>query len=44
MNMINKMQMRIVVLSKVLDRSITVMNRKYYNRLCTKIMSTQINI
>jgi hypothetical protein len=39
----NKFQIETVLLSKVLDRSITTMNMIYCNRLSSKIMSTQIN-
>jgi hypothetical protein len=44
MNMTNALQIKIALLSQVLDRSIIVMNNKYYNRLSSKIMHTQINI
>jgi hypothetical protein len=44
MNMNNKFQTEIAVLSKVLDRSIITINSKYYNRLSSKIMPTQINM
>jgi hypothetical protein len=44
MNMINALQIKIVVLSQILDRFITTMNNKYCNRLSSKIMPTQINI
>jgi hypothetical protein len=37
------MQIETTVLSKVLDRSITAMNKKHCNRLSHKIMPTQIN-
>jgi hypothetical protein len=39
MNMTNS-----IVLSQVLNRSIIVINSKYYSRLSTKIMPTQINM
>jgi hypothetical protein len=42
--MTNTLQIKIVVLSQVIDRSITVMNNKYYNILSSNIMPTQINI
>jgi hypothetical protein len=44
MNTNNELQIQTTVLSKVLDRSIIVIKRKYYNRLSNQIMSTQINI
>jgi hypothetical protein len=44
MNMTNALQIKIAVLLQVLDRSITVMNNKHYNRLSSKIMPTQIDI
>jgi hypothetical protein len=44
MNMINALQIKIAVLSQVLDRSITTLDSKHYNRLSSKLMPTQINI
>jgi hypothetical protein len=44
MNMTNALQIKIAVLSQVLDRLITVMNNKYCKSLSSKIMPTQINI
>jgi hypothetical protein len=44
MNMINALQIKVAILSPVLDRSITVMNNKHCNRLPTKNLPTQINI
>jgi hypothetical protein len=45
MNMTNALlQMKIIVLPQVLDRSITTMNIKHCNTLSSKIMATQINI
>jgi hypothetical protein len=40
MNMTNALQIKITVVSHVLDRSITIMNNKHYNRLSSKIMPT----
>jgi hypothetical protein len=42
--MINALQIKVAILSPVLDRSITAMNNKYCNRLPTKNLPTQINI
>jgi hypothetical protein len=44
MNMSNALQIKLAVLSQVLDRYITVMNSKHCNKLFSKIMPTQINI
>jgi hypothetical protein len=44
MNMTNTLQIKIAVLSQVLDRSIITMNNKHCNKLSSKIMHTQINI
>jgi hypothetical protein len=44
MKMSNALQIKLAVVSQVLDRSIIVMNNKYCNRLSIKIMSMQINI
>jgi hypothetical protein len=38
MNMTNALQIKITVLSQVLDRSITEMNTKHYNRLSSEII------
>jgi hypothetical protein len=43
MNMTNALQIKVVILSQVLDRSITTMNNKYCNKLSSKITPTQIN-
>jgi hypothetical protein len=43
MNITNALQIKIVIVSQVLDRSIIAMNIKYYNRLSSKIMSIQMN-
>jgi hypothetical protein len=40
----NAIQIKLAVLSQLLSRSIIVMNKKYCNRLSSKIMHTQINI
>jgi hypothetical protein len=41
----NRLKIEITVLSKVLDRSITAMNKKHCNMLdSSKIMPTQINM
>jgi hypothetical protein len=40
--MINELHIKTVVLSQVLDKSITSMNKKYCNILSSKIMHTQI--
>jgi hypothetical protein len=42
--MTNRLQIKLAVLSQLLDKSIISMNYKYYNRLSNKIMTTQINI
>jgi hypothetical protein len=42
--MINALQIKVAILSSVLDRSITAMNNKHCNRLLTKNLPTQINI
>jgi hypothetical protein len=44
MNMTNALQIKLAVLSQVLDRSIIVMNNKYCNILSSKIIHKQINI
>jgi hypothetical protein len=44
MNMTNTLQIKAAIISHVLDRFITVMNSKHFNRLSIKIISTQINI
>jgi hypothetical protein len=44
MNKSNARQIKLAVLSHVLDKSIIAMNIKYYSRLSSKIMPTQINI
>jgi hypothetical protein len=44
MNMTNALQIKITVLSQVLDKSIIAMNNKHYNKLSNKIMHTQTNI
>jgi hypothetical protein len=44
MNMTNALQIKIVVLLQVLDRSIIAMNSKHCNGLSSKIMHTHINI
>jgi hypothetical protein len=44
MNMTNALQIKVAILSQVLDRSIIAMNIKHYNRLASKIMLMQINI
>jgi hypothetical protein len=44
MNMTNALQIKLAILSQVLDRSITTMKSKYYNKLSSKIMTTQIII
>jgi hypothetical protein len=43
MNITNALQIKIVTVSQVLDRSIIPMNIKHYNRLSSKIMSIQMN-
>jgi hypothetical protein len=42
--MTNALQIKAATVTQVLDRSIISMNNKYYNRLSSKIMPTQINI
>jgi hypothetical protein len=42
--MTNALQIKVAVQSQVLDRSIIEMNKKYYNKLSSKIIPTQINI
>jgi hypothetical protein len=42
--MTNALQIKVVILSQVLDRFIIAMNNKHCNRLSSKIMHTQINI
>jgi hypothetical protein len=42
--MTNALQIKIAVISQVLDKSITTMNSKHCNRLSSKIIPTQINI
>jgi hypothetical protein len=44
MNFKNRLQIETTILPQVLDRSIIEMNTKYYNRLSSKIMLTQINM
>jgi hypothetical protein len=44
MNVINVLQIKVAILSSVLDRFITAINNKYCNRLPTKNLPTQINI
>jgi hypothetical protein len=44
MNLNNVLHIEIAVLSNVLDRSITTMNKKHYNRLSSKIMPTHISM
>jgi hypothetical protein len=44
MNMNNKLLIKTIVLSKLLDTSIIAINMKHYNRLSSKSMHTQINI
>jgi hypothetical protein len=44
MNMTNELQIKIIVLSQILYRSITTVNMKHCNRLSSKIMPTQINM
>jgi hypothetical protein len=44
MNMTNALQIKIAVLSQVLDISIIVINNKHCNILSSEIMSMQINI
>jgi hypothetical protein len=44
MIMTNELQIKRIVLSQVLDISITVINRKHCNKLSSKIMPIQINI
>jgi hypothetical protein len=41
MNMNSELQIETIVLSKVLDRSITMMHIKHYNR-CSRIIPMQI--
>jgi hypothetical protein len=40
MNISNTLQIKLTVLSQILDKSIIAMNNKYYNRLSSKIMPT----
>jgi hypothetical protein len=40
MNMSNELQIKTIVHSQVLDKSITSMNKKHCNRLSSKIMLT----
>jgi hypothetical protein len=44
MNMTNAVQIKVAILSQILDRSITAMNSKHCNRLFSRIMPMQINI
>jgi hypothetical protein len=44
MNMTNALQIKVALLTQVLDRYFIAMNNKYCNRLSSKIMPTQINI
>jgi hypothetical protein len=44
MNMSNVLQIKLAVVSQVLDIFIIAMNNKYYNRLSNKIIPTQIKI
>jgi hypothetical protein len=44
MSMTNALQIKVAVVTKVLDRSIIAMNNKYYIRLSSKIMPMQIDI
>jgi hypothetical protein len=44
MNMTNELQIETIVLSQVIDRSITTMKMNCCNRLSSKIMPTQINM
>jgi hypothetical protein len=44
MNMTNASQIKVAVVTQVVDRSIIVMNIKHYNKLCSKIMAKHINI
>jgi hypothetical protein len=44
MNITNALQIKIAVLSQLLDISIKAMHNKYCNILSSKIMSKQINI
>jgi hypothetical protein len=44
MNMTNAIQIKVIVLSQVLNISITATNNKYCNSFFSKIMLTQINI
>jgi hypothetical protein len=44
MNMATALQIKIAVLSQILDRSITAMNNKHCNGLSSKIVPMQINI
>jgi hypothetical protein len=44
MNMSNALQIKLAILSQVLDRFIIAMNNKHCKRLSSKIMHTQINI
>jgi hypothetical protein len=42
--MSNELQIQTIVLSQVLHKSITLINRKHCNRLSSKILPTQINM
>jgi uncharacterized Rmd1/YagE family protein len=44
MNMSNILQIKLAVVSQVLDIFIIAMNNKHYNRLSNKIIPTQIKI
>jgi hypothetical protein len=42
--MTNELKIKIIVFSQILNRSITIMNVKYYNKLFNKIVPTYINM
>jgi hypothetical protein len=44
MNISNELQIKIVIILQVLDRSITTMNKKHCNKLSSSTIPTQINM